>query len=122
VVCLDAKGVPDFDALHSRIADEDAMACAFDILAAGDDMRGQPLIERKKVLRWILRNSGYGIQYVHHNEGDGNEMFESVCKLGLEGIVSKKLTSVYKSGPSKAWLKVKNSKAPAATRAIDCTF
>jgi hypothetical protein len=63
-----------------------------------------------------------GIQYVEHTEGDGVEMFKAVCKLGLEGIVSKKLNAPYKSGPSKAWLKVKNPNAPAATRAIDGTF
>ena len=49
-------------------------------------------------------------------------MFEAVCKLGLEGIVSKKLDAPYKSGPSKAWLKIKNPKAPAATRATDGKF
>jgi hypothetical protein len=37
--------------------------------------------------------------------------FQAVCKLGLEGIVSKKLGAPYKSGPSKAWLKIKNPKA-----------
>jgi hypothetical protein len=63
-----------------------------------------------------------GIQYVGHTEGDGVEMFKAVCKLGLEGIVSKKLNAPYKSGPSKAWLKIKNPKAPAATRATDGTF
>jgi ClpX C4-type zinc finger len=42
--------------------------------------------------------------------------------LSLEGIVSKKLNAPYKSGPSKAWLKIKNPKAPAATRALDGTF
>jgi len=46
----------------------------------------------------------------------GVEMFKAVCKLGLEGIVSKKLDAPCKSGPSKAWLKIKNPKAPAATR------
>ena len=49
-------------------------------------------------------------------------MFEAVCKLGLEGIVSKKLSAPYRSGPSKAWIKVKNPNAPAATRTIDGTF
>jgi bifunctional non-homologous end joining protein LigD len=49
-------------------------------------------------------------------------MFKAICKLGLEGIVSKKFDAPYKSGPSKAWLKIKNPKAPAATRAIDGTF
>jgi ATP-dependent DNA ligase len=54
--------------------------------------------------------------------GDGVEMFKAICKLGLEGIVSKKLDAPYKSGPSKAWLKIKSPKAPAATRAADGTF
>jgi bifunctional non-homologous end joining protein LigD len=63
-----------------------------------------------------------GIQYVEHTEGDGVEMFKAICKLGLESIVSKKLNAPYKSGPSKAWLKIKNPKAPAATRAKDGTF
>ncbi len=52
----------------------------------------------------------------------GDKLFAAVCDLGLEGIVSKKITSVYKSGPSIAWIKVKNPKSPAATRAIDGTF
>jgi ATP-dependent DNA ligase len=40
----------------------------------------------------------------------------------LTRIVSKRLTSVYRSGPSRAWLKIKNAKASAATRAVDGTF
>jgi bifunctional non-homologous end joining protein LigD len=59
---------------------------------------------------------------VEHTASDGGEMFKAVCKLGLEGIVSKKLDAPYKLGPSKAWLKIKNPKAPAATRAVDGTF
>jgi bifunctional non-homologous end joining protein LigD len=39
-------------------------------------------------------------------------MFAAACNLGLEGIVSKKLDAPYKSGSSKAWLKIKNPKAP----------
>jgi bifunctional non-homologous end joining protein LigD len=65
---------------------------------------------------------GRGIQYVEHTEGHGEKLFEAVCDLGLEGIVSKRLTSVYRSGPSKFWIKIKNPKAPAATRVIDGTF
>ena len=122
VVHLSAEGVADFDALHSRTADEKAVALAFDLLVSGDDIRRQPLIERKTALKWVLRKSRGGIQYVDHTEGDGEKMFAAVCKLGLEGIVSKKLTSVYRSGPSKAWIKVKNPKSPAATRATDGTF
>jgi bifunctional non-homologous end joining protein LigD len=65
---------------------------------------------------------GRGIQYVEHTEGDGVKMFKAISKLGLEGIVSEKLDAPYKSRPSKAWLKIKNPKVPAATRAIDGTF
>jgi bifunctional non-homologous end joining protein LigD len=55
-------------------------------------------------------------------QGDGAKMFEAVCELGLEGIVSKKLDAPYRSGPSRVWLKIKNPEAPAATRAADGTF
>jgi bifunctional non-homologous end joining protein LigD len=119
---LSDKGVAEFDALHGRSADKEAVALAFDLLLAGDDLRHQPLIERKRALRWVLRNSGGGIQYVEHAEGDGDKMFTAACKLGLEGIVSKRATSVYRSGPTRTWLKVKNPKSPAATRAKDGTF
>ena len=51
VVCLDQKGVPQFDTLHSRTADQEAVACAFDLLMRDDDdLRRRPLIERKVAL------------------------------------------------------------------------
>jgi ATP-dependent DNA ligase len=122
-VCLDEKGVPNFDTLHSRTADHLAVACAFDLLMVnGDDLRRQPVRERKLALGKLLPRSRDGIQYVKHAEGHGDRLYEAVCKLGLEGIVSKRLTSVYRSGPSRAWLKIKNPKAPAVTRAMDGTF
>jgi ATP-dependent DNA ligase len=122
VVHLTADGVADFDALHSRTADENAVALAFDLLLAGDDLRRQPLIERKKELRWVLRNAHGGIQYVEHEEGQGDRMFDAVCKLGLEGIVSKRETSFYRSGPSRTWIKAKNPNSPAATRVLEGGF
>jgi bifunctional non-homologous end joining protein LigD len=123
VVCLDAEGIADFDALHSRTLDHTAVACAFDLLMLdGDDQRRRPLSERKAALRKVLRRTKGGIQYVEHAEGHGAEMFAAVRDLGLEGIVSKKINAPYRSGRSKSWIKVKNPKAPAATRAIDGTF
>jgi bifunctional non-homologous end joining protein LigD len=120
VVWLDSDGVAQFDALHSRVNDGTAIALAFDLLMHnGKDVRRKPFAERKAILRNVLQRTRRGIQYVEHTEGDGVEMFKAICKLGLEGIVSKKLNAPYKSGPSKAWLKIKNPKAPAATRAVD---
>jgi bifunctional non-homologous end joining protein LigD len=122
VVWLDSDGMAQFDALHSRVNDGRASACAFDLLMFNDDdLRRKPYVERKAILRKLVRH-GRGIQYVEHAEGHGDRLFEAVCKLGLEGIVSKKLDAPYKSGRSKARLKIKNPKAPAATRAIDGSF
>jgi bifunctional non-homologous end joining protein LigD len=122
VVWLDAYGMSNFEALHSRANDAKASACAFDLMMLdGEDLRRRPYVERKAALRKLLRH-GRGIQYVEHAEGHGDRLFAAACKLGLEGIVSKKLDAPYKSGPSKVWLKIKNPKAPAATRAIDGTF
>jgi bifunctional non-homologous end joining protein LigD len=59
---------------------------------------------------------------VEYAEGHGDSLYAAACKLGLEGIVSKKLNAPYRSGPSKTWIKVKNPKAPAATRAIEGHF
>jgi bifunctional non-homologous end joining protein LigD len=119
VVWLDTDGTAQFDALHSRVMDHAAVACAFDLLMLdGDDLRRKPLSERKAALRKLLNRTKGGIQYVEHVEGDGAEMFAAACKLGLEGIVSKKITAPYKSGPSRTWIKVKNPKAAAATRVI----
>jgi bifunctional non-homologous end joining protein LigD len=122
VVWLDSDGVPQFDALHSRVNDAKASACVFDLLTVnGEDLRPKPYVERKGVLRKLLRH-GRGIQYVEHAEGHGDKLFAAACNLGLEGIVSKKLNAPYRSGPWRAWIKVKNPNAPAATRAIDGTF
>ena len=115
VVWIGTDGVADFEALHSRMNDKSAVALAFDLLSLDG-------AERKAALRKVLKRTKRSIQYVEHTEGDGREMFQAVCKLGLEGIVSKKLDAPYRSGPSKTWVKVKNPKAPAATRAIDGTF
>jgi ATP-dependent DNA ligase len=123
VVCAGKDGVPDFADLHSRIFDHLAVACAFDLLMLnGEDFRRKPFVERKAALAKLLFRSREGIQYVAHAEGHGDKMFEAVCTLGLEGIVSKKLDAPYRSGPSKTWIQIRNPKSPAATRAIDGTF
>jgi bifunctional non-homologous end joining protein LigD len=51
-----------------------------------------------------------------HYEGDGDIIFKHACKLGCGGIGSKRIGSLYRSGRSPHWIKVKNPKAPAVTR------
>ncbi|MBV9458231.1 MAG: hypothetical protein JO141_12055 [Bradyrhizobium sp.] len=49
-------------------------------------------------------------------------IYEHACKFGCEGIVAKRSDIRYQSGRSKAWLKVKNPKSPAAIRIEEGTF
>jgi hypothetical protein len=49
-------------------------------------------------------------------------VFRHACKLGLEGIVSKRLTAPYRSGPSRDWIKVKNPDSPAMRRARESCY
>jgi bifunctional non-homologous end joining protein LigD len=108
----DENGRADFDRLHSRCFEHEAVACAFDLLRLdGDDMRRLPLSERKAALSKLLRKSGGGIQYVAHCTLEGEEAFAAACELGIEGIVSKRLTAPYKSGPCKSWINVKSEVA-----------
>jgi bifunctional non-homologous end joining protein LigD len=88
----------------------------------GEDLRRQPLLERKAALQKLLKRSRGDIQYVKHMQMEGEQAFAAACGLGLEGIVSKRLTAPYKSGPSKSWIKVRNPKSPAYLRIIDGTF
>jgi len=76
----------------------------------GDDFRRRPFAERKATLHKALHSTRRGIQCVEHTEGDDREIFQAICKLGLEGIVSKEtgcalslrpLESVDKSEKSK---------------------
>ena len=53
------------------------------------------------------------IQYMEHVEGSGAEMYEAVCKLGLEGIVSKRVDAPYRSGRASSFLSIR--KQPAMT-------
>ena len=75
-----------------------------------------PLEGRKATLEMTLVKAGPGIRFNEHLEGDGDIVFRHACKLGLEGIVSKRKDSVYRSGRSSDRLKMKNADAPAVKR------
>ena len=77
------------------------------------------VIERKRRLIRLLgktKRITAAIRLVEHLTGDGPTVFEHVCRLGFEGIVSKRADSHYRSGPSRAWLKSKNPESEAARR------
>ena len=76
-----------------------------------------PLIERKfRLFKLLVRAKRRAIRYNEHLTGDGPTVFEHVCRMGLEGIVSKRADAPYRSGPSRTWLKSKNPESEAVRR------
>jgi bifunctional non-homologous end joining protein LigD len=110
-------GIAVFDALHRRRGATDAVLQAFDLLEFnGEDLRPLPLEKRKARLARLLARTNVGIALNEHTEADGATVFRQACAMGLEGIVSKRLTAAYRSGPSRDWIKVKNPDSPAMVR------
>jgi bifunctional non-homologous end joining protein LigD len=99
-----------FQLLRHRRNESQAFLYAFDLLELnGTDLRREPIEVRKATLASILRKSLHGVRLNEHLEHDcGLTVFQHACKMGLEGIVSKRLGSRYRSGRSPDWLKFKN--------------
>jgi hypothetical protein len=90
---------------------------AFDLLELdGADLRHEPIETRKATLASLLRGSRLGLRLNKHLAADGETVFRHACKMGLEGIESKRLGSRYRSGRTRHWLKFKNPAAPAVKR------
>jgi bifunctional non-homologous end joining protein LigD len=116
-VACDDNGVSSFDRVRYRYHDETIFLYAFDLIELnGDDLRRDPLKGRKARLEIILAKVGAGIRFNEHMEADGETVFRHACKLGLEGIVSKRKDSPYRSGRSPDSLKMKNADEPAVKR------
>jgi ATP-dependent DNA ligase len=120
LVVTDDNGISDFEMLQSRAHDFNAFLYGFDLLELdGEDLRPLPLVDRKERLARLVRRVPTGIRLCDHDAGDGDALFRAACRMGLEGIVSKKTTSAYRSGKCKAWVKVKNPIAPGYRRGRD---
>jgi ATP-dependent DNA ligase len=104
----------------SPISRTAAILFAFDLLDLdGEDLRKRPLGERKALLARLLKRATSGIHLSEHDDGDGEALFRAACRMGMEGIVSKRVSSTYRSGRSKSWIKVKNKTAPGYLRVND---
>ena len=82
---------------------------AFDLLYLnGYDLRGAPLERRKQLLKEVLEAaSTQRIQFSEHFEEDGPSFFRQCCRMGLEGVISKRRDRPYHSGRSNDWIKTK---------------
>jgi bifunctional non-homologous end joining protein LigD len=116
-ICTDDNGLAVFELIRRARHGDRAVLCVFDLIELdGQDLRRLPIEQRKSKLAKLVRGPHPGIVLNEHYEGDGDIVFQHACKLGCEGIVSKRLGSLYRSGRSPHWLKIKNSKAPAVIR------
>lgn len=111
-ICVqDAAGITDFAALPEaiRTRQQDLVCFAFDLLwLDGEDLRPAPLEERRARLRLLISQvPGSRIMLSDEYDGEGQAFFDLVNAHGLEGMVSKRKSSRYWSGPSTAWIKTK---------------
>lgn len=116
VAALDDNGSPDFAALQAALSDgdtDDLIFFCFDLLFVdGEDIRKHTLADRKAALKaFLIENSGTDkdtlIRYVEHFETAGDAVLQSACRMQLEGIISKRLNSPYRSGRNDDWAKSK---------------
>jgi bifunctional non-homologous end joining protein LigD len=117
-VACGADGSACFELIRRWDTDGSVFMWAFDLIELnGDDLRRNPLEVRKDTLASVLSRAEMGIRLNEHLEHkDGPLVFWHACKLGLEGIVSKRKDSHYSSGRSQHWIKSKNPNAPAVKR------
>jgi bifunctional non-homologous end joining protein LigD len=114
IVALDGKGVADFAALQQALSQGKTAGLVFFVFDAlfadGRDLRGEGLPARKEALKGLLSRhakKSSRLRFVAHFSSGGEEALNAACRLGLEGVVSKRLEAPYRSGRGDAWTKSK---------------
>jgi ATP-dependent DNA ligase len=106
-VACGPDGIACFELIRRWNTDEGVFMWAFDLIELnGDDLRPDPLAVRKATLASLVARAAPGLRLNEHlAEEDGPLVFADACKMGLEGIVSKRRDSRYVSGRSPHWIK-----------------
>jgi len=114
IVALNDKHASDFAALQQALSDARTgklIFFAFDLLfCEGRDLRNEPLSTRKDALEALLRRRARGssrVRFVGHLASHGGAVLKAACRMGLEGVISKRVDSPYRSGRGDAWTKAK---------------
>jgi bifunctional non-homologous end joining protein LigD len=116
-VVLGPDGLSRFEDLRRREAAHSAMLYAFDLIEHdGEDLRDCPFLDRKAALARLLRDTEAGILFNEHVAGDGPVVLEHACRLGAEGIVSKRVDGTHRSGSCSVWIKLRNPASIAVQR------
>ncbi|MBR0838820.1 DNA ligase D [Bradyrhizobium liaoningense] len=108
-------GLPDFQQLRRELGkkrSEHVRYHAFDLLYLnGYDLRAVAYEDRKRLLQGLLQRAPETFIFVEALEADGSEIFEKACRLGLEGLIAKRLGQPYRPGRHEVWIKLKCKKS-----------
>jgi bifunctional non-homologous end joining protein LigD len=112
VVVETASGIPSFSELQQALSagrKDRFIYYVFDLLYCnGVDLRNVPLIDRKALLQRILESIASGnVRFSEHFAQDGATMLAHACRMGLEGVISKRKNEPYRSGRGEHWIKTK---------------
>jgi hypothetical protein len=116
VCAVGSDGLPTFAGLTDALSAKrtgDLVYYVFDLIAEDtESLISYPLFTRKKALKQLIKKLKRGdrerVVYVDHHRGDGKAMHEAACKMGLEGIVSKRIDAPYQPNDrSGIWCKAK---------------
>lgn len=112
IVVLADKGVASFSALQLALSEERTegmLFYLFDLLHIdGEDLRDDALIERKERLKALLgEDEADPLRYSEHFIEPGKTMLKHACRMGLEGVISKRAGAPYRSGRGHDWIKSK---------------
>jgi bifunctional non-homologous end joining protein LigD len=117
LVSEDERGIPHFADLQADLKSgrRDRLRYhVFDLVYLdGFDLTGTTLLDRKSLLAAITARLPVSspLRYSEHSEEDGATMLRHACRMGLEGIVSKRKDLPYRSGRGAHWLKIKCTQA-----------
>ncbi|MEQ1937579.1 DNA ligase D [Mesorhizobium sp. CN5-321] len=113
IVVLADNGVSSFSLLQADLSAKRTnrmIYYVFDLLRLdGEDLRGEPLVERKQRLSELLDTlpDDAAVRFSDHFVEPGRVMLKHACRMGLEGVVSKRADAPYRSGRTGAWIKSK---------------
>lgn len=113
VVALGENGISSFSALQAALSEgktANLVFFAFDLLHLdGEDLQGEPLLARKERLEELLKAAepDSSLRYSEHFIEPGQTMLRHACRMGLEGVISKRAEAPYRSGRGRDWIKSK---------------
>jgi bifunctional non-homologous end joining protein LigD len=102
-------GRPDFSTLKDAISNNGAMTLfAFDLLELdGERLEKLPNVQRKERLRAVIDDADQRLHFAEHIAGEGEKLFQTMCREGYEGVVSKRADAPYLGKRTQHWLKIK---------------